>query len=74
VSEEAQDAWVETIHSTAFDNTQFQRECTPGYYNNEGEKKIRSFIGEPYGPGFYAFEDLIGAWREAGDLAGMKLG
>ncbi len=74
VSEEAQDGWVETIHSTAFDNTQFQRECTPGYYNNEGEKKIRSFIGEPYGPGFYAFEDLIGAWREAGDLAGMKLG
>ena len=50
---------------------QFQRECTPGYYNNEGEEKRRWFLGEPYGPGFYAFDKLIREWREKGDLAGL---
>ena len=36
--------------------------CTPGYYNNEGGgggEGIRSFLGEFYSPGFYAFDDLL---------------
>jgi len=70
-SQEAQDDWVATIRQTAIDTTAFQRECTPSYYNNEGEEKIRWYLGEPYGPGFYAFEDLIRAWRDKGDLAGL---
>jgi cyclohexanone monooxygenase len=73
-SQQAQDEWVTTIHATAVDNTQFQRECTPGYYNNEGEAKIRWFLGEPYGKGFYAFDKLIRQWRERGDMQGLVLG
>ena len=40
-SQKAQDEWVRTIRAAAVDNTQFLRECTPSYYNNEGEKKFR---------------------------------
>ncbi|WP_067657553.1 flavin-containing monooxygenase [Nocardia harenae] len=63
--------WVRTVRETAVDNTTFQRECTPGYYNNEGEKNIRSHLGEPYWPGFYAFEDVLQAWRDTGELPGL---
>ena len=58
----------------AVDNTRFLRECTPGYYNNEGGKNIRSHLGEPYGPGFYALEELLQNRRDRGDMAGLVLG
>ncbi|MFF3581453.1 flavin-containing monooxygenase [Streptomyces mirabilis] len=72
-TEEAQDQWCTTVRETAVDNTNFQRECTPGYYNNEGEQQIRSHLGEPYWPGFYALEDLLQAWRDAGEMRGLVL-
>ncbi|MGY0499562.1 flavin-containing monooxygenase [Nocardia sp. FBN12] len=70
---EATRDWVRTVRETAVDNSTFQRECTPGYYNNEGEQQIRSHLGEPYWPGFYAFGDLLRAWRDGGDLPGLEL-
>ncbi|WP_035751465.1 flavin-containing monooxygenase [Parafrankia discariae] len=70
---EAEEAWVRTIRDNKIDNTRFVTECTPGYYNSEGESNARWFLGEPYGPGFYAFEELLQAWRDAGDLAGLVL-
>ncbi|MFV2173127.1 flavin-containing monooxygenase [Actinomadura sp. LOL_016] len=72
-STEAQDAWCATIRENAFDNLRFVRECTPGYYNNEGERNVRSHLGEPYGPGFYAMEDLLRAWRDTGEMPGLVL-
>ncbi|MCV7099611.1 flavin-containing monooxygenase [Mycobacterium palustre] len=76
-SQEAQDNWVATIRELAVDNSAFEVTCTPGYYNNEGGgggEGIRSFLGEPYSPGFYAFDDLLRQWRAAGDLNGLVLG
>jgi len=70
---EAVEQWCTTVRESAVDNSTFQRECTPGYYNNEGEQKIRSHLGDPYWPGFYAFEDLLQAWRDSGDLTGLEL-
>jgi cyclohexanone monooxygenase len=52
----------------------FWRECTPGYYNNEGEEVFRSHLGEPYGPGFYAFDRLLKEWRDEGAMEGLVLG
>ena len=70
---QAQDEWVKTIRATAFDISQFQRECTPSYFNNEGdEKKARWFLGESYGLGWDAFQQLMQAWRDKGDLAGLE--
>jgi cyclohexanone monooxygenase len=76
-SQDAQDQWIRTIRETAVDNSAFDRECTPGYYNNEGGgggEGIRSHLGEFYGPGFYAFGDLLKEWRDRGDLDGLVLG
>jgi cyclohexanone monooxygenase len=72
-SEEAQDEWCTTVRESAVDNTNFQRECTPGYYNNEGEQQIKSHLGDPYWPGFYALEDLLQAWRGTGEMKGLVL-
>jgi cyclohexanone monooxygenase len=70
-SQEAQDAWVKTIRETAIDLAQFQRECTPGYFNNEGAEKIRWYLGESYGPGWEAFERMMHEWRNAGTMQGL---
>jgi cyclohexanone monooxygenase len=70
---QAQEQWCATVKAAAFDNTNFQRECTPGYYNNEGEQLIRSHLGDPYWPGFYALEELLQAWRDTGEMAGLAL-
>jgi cyclohexanone monooxygenase len=76
-SQEAQDAWVITIRELAYDNSEFEMSCTPSYYFNEGEGSgagPRSALGDPYSPGFYAFEDLLQQWRDKGDLDGLVLG
>ena len=72
-SEEAQDKWVRTLRETAIDLTQIQRECTPGYYNNEGSKTMRWYLGEYYGPGWDAFEQLMQDWRDKGTMEGLVL-
>lgn len=72
--QQAQDQWCQTVRDTSIDNSAFEAQCTPGYYNNEGGgggEGIRSHLGDPYGPGFYAFEDLLRDWRAAGDLKGL---
>jgi cyclohexanone monooxygenase len=75
-SQEAQDRWVNTIQELAVDASEFWAACTPGYYNSEGggTEGIRSFLGEPYAPGFYPFDDLLKEWRDKGDLDGLELG
>jgi cation diffusion facilitator CzcD-associated flavoprotein CzcO len=78
---EAQEAYVRHIRETANDISQFQRECTPSYFNNEGEAKgdgqggerYRWYLGETYGPGYYAFEAMLEEWRRRGDMAGIAL-
>jgi cyclohexanone monooxygenase len=72
-SQAAQDAWVSHVHDTAVDIWQFQNECTPSYFNGEGSEKKRFYAGEPYGPGWDAFEALLEKWRSNGDLPGMEL-
>lgn len=80
-SEEAQDAWVEHVRETAVDISELQRECPPSYLNNEGEPQITSdgrkvyrwYLGEAYGPGWGAFQELLQNWRERGDLEGLVL-
>lgn len=80
-SKEAQDEWIRIIRETTVDTSTFDQACTPGYYNNEGGgaggaegEGIRTHLGEPYGPGFYVFDDLLQEWRDKGDLDGLELG
>jgi cyclohexanone monooxygenase len=52
----------------------FQEECTPGYYNNEGQPSALAARNGFYGKGSIAFVQLIEAWRAAGTLEGLELG
>ena len=71
---EAQDAYIAHLRSIAVDNSAYVNECTPSYFNNEGDQtKKRSIFGEPWGEGYYAFEAMLKDWRDAGELAGLVL-
>ncbi len=69
----AEEGWVQTIRAHSIDNSTFTTECTPGYYNSEGEPNGRSFLGDPFWGGFYVLEELLQGWRDAGDLEGLAL-
>ena len=73
VTQEAEDAWVQTILEMAQFNLDFLESCTPGYYNNEGKPTERGIRNGFYGAGSVAFFNVIKEWRESGDLPGMEL-
>jgi hypothetical protein len=71
---EAEAEWVATIKQKALYNRRFQRECTPGYYNNEGKPaEGAGFFGEQYGGGPVEFHDIIRQWHADGQMKGLKL-
>lgn len=73
-SEEAQNAWVATVRGSSVSDPQFAKDCTPSYYNNEGAVLERSpLFGEPYGPGYSKFDQLLKTWRDNGRLEGLLL-
>ena len=66
----AEDAWVADVMSFAPFRRQFDQECTPGYYNNEGHPDGRNrewFLGYPAGA--MAFFQHLDRWRSSGDWA-----
>ncbi|UXA19791.1 NAD(P)/FAD-dependent oxidoreductase [Mycobacterium sp. SMC-4] len=77
---EAQDAYVRHVREVAVDTSAFIRECTPGYFNNDGQEiadesgelRPRTYTGETYGLGYYAFEKLLEDWRSDDSLAGLR--
>ncbi|MEM1150451.1 MAG: NAD(P)/FAD-dependent oxidoreductase [Pseudomonadota bacterium] len=68
---EAERAWVDLVLSgegMLIGST----DCTPGYYNNEGQgvtEKNRHGLGHPGGPD--SFFQHIKRWRESGDFEGL---
>ena len=73
-SKDAEDKWVATMDSMALLNQKFQEDCTPGYYNNEGQVgNKKSLFAAQYGAGPEAFFQLIREWREEGTLQGLSL-
>ena len=71
VSLDAENAWLELLSK----NTGMligSEECTPGYYNNEGQERgpeAELAVGHPEGA--VAFFRYIKGWREAGDFDGL---
>ena len=75
VDEDAEEAWVQQIITLAGAGaTEFLAECTPGYYNREGKVgRGANMQNSAYAPGINAFNDLLQAWRDQGELDGMTL-
>ena len=71
-TQEAEDAWVDLIGDTA-SPILGNPDCTPGYYNNEGQpmgrKERLSASGYPAGP--VAYFEFIERWRSSGDFEGL---
>jgi cyclohexanone monooxygenase len=72
-SQEAEAAWVKTIEDLAIMRQGFLEECTPGYYNNEGNVRALATRNGSYGAGPVAFVKLLEDWRAAGELKGLEL-
>jgi len=70
---EAEQKWVDTIISLAIQRQKFAEECTPGYYNNEGQPSQLAARNGSYGAGPVAFVKVLEEWREAGALDGLEL-
>ncbi len=71
VTQEAQDAWVELL-LTGVGRMMGAPDCTPGYYNNEGQAPTaasRLNVGYPAGPASYF--RYIDGWRKAGTFEGL---
>jgi cyclohexanone monooxygenase len=73
VSEAAEAAWVQTIMDLAVMRQKFAEECTPGYYNNEGQPSVSAVRNGPYGAGPIAFVKVLEDWRADGGLPGLEL-
>lgn len=70
-TEEAEQAWTQEILDAILDRRKFQEECTPGYYNGEGQLSPLAASYAPYGKGSDAFFKRIDDWRASGDMAGL---
>jgi len=72
-SEEAEAKWVQTIIDLSIMREKFLQECTPGYYNNEGQVAAMNKRNGSYGAGPVAFVKVLEDWRAEGGLAGLEL-
>ena len=70
---EGEAEWLATLAESARDFRAFQEQCTPGYYNNEGQPAAGGFLGSSYGKGPMAFFQLLADWRNEGNFAGLEL-
>jgi len=73
VTADAETAWLDTLMAAARNLEAFQHQCTPGYYNNEGQPAAGGFLGTSYGQGPMAFFTLLDDWRTEGSFAGLDL-
>jgi cyclohexanone monooxygenase len=72
VTKEAEDAWIDLLLSGP-QMTLGSLDCTPGYYNNEGQDPgpARQFaVGYPAGPS--AYFQYLDRWRTSGDFEGLE--
>ncbi len=72
VTERAEDEWMEQVRPNPV-MTSFLADCTPGYYNNEGQFDGRQWpLGGGYHLGAPAYFRYIEQWRKSGDFAGLE--
>ena len=70
---EAEQEWVDTIVDLSKERLEFIRNCTPGYYNNEGRATAISAKSAVYGGGAVQFLKLLREWRDSGTFDGLEM-
>ena len=71
-SQESEEQWIQTIIEKARLTADFQENCTPGYYNNEG-KINQTPQNNTYGGGPIEFFSLMKKWRSKDSLEGLEI-
>ena len=75
VSQDAEEAWVQTIIGAGGPGMQIGGPgCTPGYYNNEGKPSPLAKYGAPYSRGAIKFWQVLEQWRKDGTFEGLEMG
>lgn len=72
VSQASEDAWIELL-LTNQGGMLGSPDCTPGYYNNEGQDSgpgAKYYVGYPHGA--MAYFNYIKEWRESGEFDGIE--
>jgi len=72
VSQTAEDSWIELL-LTNQGGMLGSPDCTPGYYNNEGQDSgpgAKYHVGYPHGA--MAYFNYIKEWRESGEFDGIE--
>jgi cyclohexanone monooxygenase len=72
VTGEAEDAWMELL-GTGMTGILGSLECTPGYYNNEGQPGVGWELLRGYPLGATAYFAYIDAWRRSGTFEGLEI-
>ena len=68
----AEAQYVNEVHSMARVGARFYEECTPGYYNSEGDSANKSgFFSDMYGGGSIKFFRMLKDWRAQGEMTGL---
>lgn len=73
---EAEQEWLEFLATNPRLSIIGSTDCTPGYYNNEGQGYESSNgvgLGQGYPGGALAFFEHVSRWLEAGDFAGLDM-
>ena len=70
---EAEAAWVAAVIEKAGSTLEFSQNCTPGYYNNEGQPTEASRQNGFYMGGPTEFVQILEDWRADGSLKGLEL-
>jgi len=71
---EAVVAFLEDFRANARNAERFWAECTPGFYNNEGDvKKKIGYFADSYGGGALKFWGMLEAWRDEGNMQGITV-
>ena len=73
VTKQGEDAWMELLASGQGFGIVGSPDCTPGYYNNEGQPLPEgTFFMQSYPAGPSAFFRYIEEWRTSGDFDGVE--
>ncbi len=72
-SEQAEAEWVDAVVELADRMTEFGEQCTPGYYNNEGNPGRKTRQGGFYFGGPTEFVKILEDWRADGAMRGLEL-
>jgi len=72
VTPEAVAGYVAHFREVALDNLDFYRQCTPSYYNNEGDpSQYKGFLSQRYGGGFAQYREMVLNWLDKG-MSGLE--